>query len=284
MNRTFKGSYKSNFLIDLSNNDYHEHDSVSKSILDRINIAPNRVLFHKQKYIDAFRIGSAFHAFILEPEKDLVKIAPEALRNNKDGKQIWYDFFKSCGSQSDYSELKVSDWPELFERETNCNYITPQELKQFEYMKENIYKNELASNLLGLEGVSESSLFWTDPLTKLTCRCRPDFLSKDNLTVVDLKTIQTADMKSFMKSSYFRRYHVQAAMYMRGVFEVTGELPDFYFIASEKEFPYSSAVYKFGPETIQTGNYIYRNNLDLLANCVETNDWPSYPNNLKLEL
>lgn len=284
MTKTFKGNYEHNKNTSITNNEYHSHDSVSKSTLDRINIAPERVIKSQHNYLDAFRLGTAFHSYILEPDKDDVIVAPAGKRNTKEGKQEWLEFLTTYTDPKLFENMPVNEWPEQFEKETGKVYVSIDEIKMLDYMQASIKNNTLASALLNMEGEAETSFFWTDKQTELTCKIRPDFISGDKEVIIDLKSIQRADKNSFKKSCRAFRYDVQAAFYSHGIKEIYGVTPEFYFIAVEKEFPNGCAVYKLDTKNILKAYDKFRENLNALGTCVANNYWPSYSNDLELSI
>ena len=60
------------------------------------------------------------------------------------------------------------------------------------------FLNSPAKFIYDKEGLAELSYFWQD-LYKIKGKCRPDWLSSDGNTVVDLKTTQDASPKGFQK-------------------------------------------------------------------------------------
>ena len=58
---------------ELSNEEYHEHKAISSSAVKTVH-AKSLLHWKKNKYVDsaAFQLGTAVHALLLEPEKNLV--------------------------------------------------------------------------------------------------------------------------------------------------------------------------------------------------------------------
>jgi exodeoxyribonuclease VIII len=125
-------------------------------------------------------------------------------------------------------------------------------------------------------GKAEQSVYWTDPVTGILCRCRPDFWREDDI-IVDVKTTEDASPEEFSRSLAKWRYHVQAPFYMDGIELATGRRPKgFVFLVVEKKPPYAVAAYTLDPESIELGRAEYRADLERLAECQRTDQWPGF--------
>tara|TARA_Y100001973_G_C5198248_1_gene335804 strand:+ start:2232 stop:3077 length:846 start_codon:yes stop_codon:yes gene_type:complete len=110
-----------------------------------------------------------------------------------------------------------------------------------------------AKDLYTDDGLKEKSFFWED-LHEINCKCRPDWISKDYKTLIDLKTTVSAEPRAFKRSIQKYRYDIQAAFYMRGIEMSTGVKPEnFYFIAMEKVAPFCIGVYRIAPLWLSIG-------------------------------
>ncbi len=89
-------------------------------------------------------------------------------------------------------------------------------------------------------------------------------------------------MDDFSKSCANFDYHIQAAFYCDGVEIVTGENLPMPFIALEKESPFAIGVYQIDGPHIEFGRVAYQRALEVAARCLETNEWPSYPPEIKV--
>jgi hypothetical protein len=77
---------------DMSNEEYHAHHAFGST---SIKTAANKSIAHlfgaERKDSPAFALGSAVHAYLLEPEKDLVVRGPETRRG-----KAWSDLKDEC--------------------------------------------------------------------------------------------------------------------------------------------------------------------------------------------
>src|SRR5699024_8245087 len=83
-----------------------------------------------------------------------------------------------------------------------------------------IKANKQANAAFSQKGECELSIFWKEDDTWL--KCRPDFLPYDCLDIPDYKTCQSVNPETFYKDFLNYGYHIQAAMYKRGIQAVTG--------------------------------------------------------------
>jgi len=94
---------------------------------------------------------------------------------------------------------------------------------------------------------------------------------------VDLKSTEDASAEAFQRSAWNWRYWVQAAWYMDGVEQATGQRPDaFVFAAFEKAAPYAPAFYFADELMLDMGRKEYRRLLRILAECKATDTWGGY--------
>jgi len=92
---------------------------------------------------------------------------------------------------------------------------------------------------------------------------------------VDLKSTQDAS-EHFAKSCANYGYHRQAAMYLDGLRTLGLDAEHFIFVAAEKAPPYAVGVYELDYDAIERGRDLYRADLELLARCMERDEWPAY--------
>ena len=113
-------------------------------------------------------------------------------------------------------------------------------------------------------------------------RCRPDWISSDAHTVVDLKTTQDASPKGFQKSIGQFGYHIQASWYMRVLQNLDVPVKEFIFIAIEKTAPFCVGVYRASEEMIEEGNKKVDEAIDKILWCKENDTYPDYtPNEIE---
>lgn len=244
----------------MSNADYHAHDFISKSGLDRIDQSPAHYrawLSEPRITTPAMTFGSACHAAVLEPDTfdRRYAVMPSGIdRRTKAGKEAW-DVFSA---ESSGREI-----------------ITADDLEKLESIRASILAHPVAEELLDSgSGKAEVSVF--GELDGVAVKCRPDWLRDDGI-VVDLKTTDCAGPSAFSRSVAKYRYHVQAAFYSDLLQAVTGEsVKAFVFVAVEKTAPFAVSVFELDAESMEAGRTAYQRNLDTYRRCLEANHWPAY--------
>lgn len=250
---------------DLSNHDYHaDTESISRSGLMEFKTSP----FHywnkyvnpnrpdREKTTDAALFGNAFHTMVLEPDTfdQRYAILPEGIdRRTKQGKADFDDFLlKSAG--------KVA--------------LKADQLETLRQMQQSVYNHTEAKELIP-NALYEHSIFWNDPHTGIKCKTRPD-IWHDNMTV-DLKTISSADERTFQSSMMGYGYHLQAAMNREGIFHTGGkDIKNHVFICVEKEFPFAVAVYILDITVLEHAHIEFKKLLTSFAECKQKNEWRCY--------
>ena len=123
----------------------------------------------------------------------------------------------------------------------------------------------------------EKSFFWEIAGSNRGGKCRPDWISKDRKTIVDLKTTQSADKSSFQRSVITYGYHIQAAWYMWGIEQATGIKPEeFIFVVIEKNRPFGIGVYRADHEMLGLGSAECMKAIELINRWEREDSFPDY--------
>jgi len=201
--------------------------------------------------------GSAAHYHVLEPEKEMVIVAPVARTSRKA-----------------FAEFEAS-------QPKDKSIVSESEMQQLEGMRKEMAKHSLARSLI-FNGQAEQSVFWNHTMFEDTkCKCRPDYALDDIKTIVDYKTTTDAGADSFAKAVINFGYEVQAAWYMDGMKTVSGEDYQFVFVAQEKEPPYAIAIYLLSRDFIERGQKLINTALTTHFYARQTKKWDGYPAELK---
>lgn len=244
-------------LFQVPNELYHAGPGISRSDLDKLRRSPAHYLAAKANPMEqskAMAFGQALHDCILTPSlfETLYVVRPEGLDGRSKAGKDW----------ATVNEGKV--------------LLSHDEGEAIAGIKKAIFAHPFASQFFK-DGEPETAVYWVDALTGLLCKCKPDWLRKDNL-IVDLKTTVDASMDEFARSIWSYGYHRQAAWYSDGVSEATGQkIQNFVNIACEKEPPYAIALYDIDDGSMDKGREEYRKLLDRLSECKSKNEWPAYP-------
>lgn len=176
-----------------------------------------------------------------------------------------------------YSDLQAQ-WLENNSERTVIDSVT---WDQLHAMRDSVMAHPAARKLLQRQGKAEQSIYWNDPVTGVSCRCRPDYLTDDDFAI-DLKTTEDASQEGFSKSIANYRYHVQDPFYSDGILHATGRrVRGFFFIAVEKSAPYAVQVFQVDEESRELGRMEYMRDLESYAECEETGVWPAYSDRIE---
>ena len=251
---------KSGIVIE-TNAEYHGYrEAISKSRLANMSVCPAYFKWcedNPTEPSDDMVIGSAFHKIVLEPETfdDEFVVMPNFDRRTKEGK------------------LKYAEFVEQSEGKT---VITQEQYDTICGMRDSIMSNPYARKLIN--GNIEQSMYWTDELTKVECKCRPDVWRKvaDRVVITDLKSTKSVMPNDFMRDVVKYHYDLQTAMYREGVsknLNMPKDNIDFVFIAVEKKTPYLLNIMQADTYVIQKGEADFREFIGTYAECKEKNLW-----------
>jgi len=258
-------------MIRESNAAYHGNAAISHSKLETFRRRP--ALYYK-RYITreitpeepgaAFRLGSAVHCSVLEPEEMPTRYAirPEGIdRRTKDGKE------KFAAFEADNAGKTIIDTDEA---------------AQVIAMTDAVRQHPLADELFA-HGKPE--LTWRTA-GEMPLQCRTDWFNADGCSlsqgrayIVDLKTVESLngeDFASFDRAVFKYGYHRQAGFYLPLVTELLGRpVFDFFFVAVEKVQPFGVAVYRISDAAASLGQDETLDDLRRLKRCIDSNEWPN---------
>lgn len=246
---------------DLSIARYHGSDGESKTRICQMDEAPAIYRWARDhgssKETKALRLGTALHDAMEGTFYQRYAIGPDAARNTK----IWKEFEAAHPGKI-------------------C--LKPDEAEPVLQMQAAINRYRPAALLLARQGRFEVSYYWVDPATGLLCKCRPDWISADQLTIIDFKTARDVRHAKFQDAAYKLHYFVSAALTMEGVFQTTGIMPEHYiFLCVQPTAPHLVAAYEATADEIALGREFISRNLFLLKRCLETGEWPGLPEEIR---
>ena len=114
------------------------------------------------------------------------------------------------------------------------------------------------------DSIKECAILWDGKLAGITCKVKIDMLCDDKDTgfIADIKTASAVEPAIFQKDAMKYGYHIQAALYQEGVYELTGlRLPFFFIVISKDKFG-EYAIDKADEEFIKYGRYIMEEELE----------------------
>lgn len=256
---------KSGIVIE-TNAEYHGYrEAISKSRLANMSVCPAYFKWcedNPQDPSEDMVLGSAFHKIVLEPEtfdKEFM-IMPYFDRRTKEGRLGYENLMNKVQGEC-------------------ITLITKEQYDTICGMRDSIMSNPYARKLIN--GNIEQSMYFTDDLTKVECKCRPDVWRKvaDRVVITDLKSAKSVMPNDFMRDCVKYHYDLQTAMYRDGASKVLGvpkDNIDFVFIAVEKKPPYLLNIMQADTYVIQKGEADFREYIGTYAECLETSNWYSF--------
>ena len=247
---------KSGIVIE-TNAEYHGYrEAISKSRLANMSVCPAYFKWCEDNPTEPSEdmvIGSAFHKIVLEPDtfdKEFM-IMPHFDRRTKEGRLGYENLMNKVQGEC-------------------ITLITKEQYDTICGMRDSIMANPYARKLIN--GNIEQSMYFTDDLTKVECKCRPDVWRKvaDRVVITDLKSAKSVMPNDFMRDCVKYHYDLQTAMYRDGASKVLGvpkDNIDFVFIAVEKKPPYLLNIMQADTYVIQKGEADFREYIGTYAEC-----------------
>lgn len=268
---------KPQIIPDLSNDEYHEHKAVSRSMLMELKKSPKKYYYkylsgkYEKDDTEALKMGSAFHTLILEPEKftEVAAIMPDHLKKPSIS-QI------NAKQPSDSTILQIENWNKFQEENAGKCHLKLDQIEALRGMADSLRAEPATQKLIGKKGLVEPSIFWTDEETGIDVKCKIDFLTMDYKFTVDIKTTTDVSEDSFQRAIPNYGYDLQAFIQQEAVFQLTGERPEAtIFMCCEKDEPFDTGFYMADDAILRRGELWYRELLKTLAKCRLNNHWPS---------
>ena len=247
-----------NIVDNVINDDnyYQDYMYTSFSMLKLLlSKSPLHFKYYSEKPITetaAMKFGTAFHTYLLEPEK----FKKEYVREPNVDKRT------TLGKQT---------WAKFLERFSDKKWVTESELNSIEEManilKENKHYKELIKGCL-----VEHIHLWENVSKEHKCKGKMDAINFQKGHIVDVKTTRNASPEAFGETIINQKYHMQAAYYLDG----TG-LDKYYIVAIEKVAPYGVCVYKFSKKLIEKGREEYIKGIEIMKE-ITTKGYSGYNN------
>lgn len=247
----------------IKNSPRSEYDSLPKELLNYsrfkhfLDSPAHLVAYDKAEREDspALLFGDALHTLCLEGTgvfHDSFTVLPDGIdRRTKEGKLL-YASYQSTGkkliSQEDYDRI--------------CN------------MEVNLRRDELIRPMMQ-GGSNEVTL--VGELFGVKVKARLDRITEGG-DIIDLKSMNDIPKRRNFRSTVFSfKYNIQAAFYSLLLEEITGKRPKFYFIAMEKNAPFSVRVFTLDETFMQKGIDEVKKGLAYYKACVKEDFWPAFP-------
>ncbi len=246
----------------LSEKEYRSADGLNKSTLWHLMKSPlhyKYALENPTEETAALLFGRMVHKLLLESDTfdEEYAILPNVDRRTKEGKEAYAQFIAGLNGQS---------------------AISADDFEKASVMVQAVKDNPTASKILQGLTETEDSLFWSDDVEGVACKCRLDGVGKIGKRgfILDYKTTQDASLDGFMRSAYKYGYDAQAGHYLNGAKANKLDISDYIIIAQEKAEPYAVNVFVADLDFVESGKRRIR---DLISKCVEcerSGNWYGY--------
>ena len=254
-------------IYDMPAATYHadpcEAPSLSASIATRICLASPLHAFHAHPRLnpaavdeesDAFDLGTAAHALLLQHNRDVVIIQADNWRT-KDAREA-RDHARAAGQ----IPLLARVWADVLEMATTA--------------REQLDAHTDGGAAMFLDGQAEQTLIWRED--DLWCRARLDWLRPG--AIDDYKsTSASANPDTWSRTLFSHGFDLQAAWYLRGLRALTGIDAIFRFAVQETSPPYALSVVGLGPDALLLAEKKCLYALEVWRAGLATGDWPGYP-------
>jgi hypothetical protein len=247
--------------------DYRQLDGVNYSSLKLYHRSP----LHYKHYIEnpsesteAQKLGTLVHTLVLEPhkfEQEYTVFNPNDRPN----------------TAADFRNAENKLWKQVIIEEA-ANHgrmvIDSETFDKANGMAKNVLRIPAVQKLLASAEI-ESGIQWTDQMTGVLCKGKPDGYNKSTRVVFDLKTTISAHPTDFQRSIWNYRYHEQAAFYVNGLNAIHGDgtFKRFIFIAVEKDAPYAASIFMLAESALNVGWITCQSLLNMHKQCSDSNNW-----------
>ena len=212
----------------ITDSEYFASEGLSNSFLQKFDRSPAHG-FIPIEPTDAMKKGTLIHKFLLDEN---------AYQN------------EYIGASIDIKNRKCKAYNDL-KKETTKEIILYKDFVELKNIKSAIYKAKFEGESIGklIENSElEMALYWGE---NIKCKGKIDILNRDMKIIFDIKKCDNA--LNFQKSINNYEYYRQAAWYLEGIQEITGENYKFIFIAIEDKFPYGIKCYELDVEYLRAG-------------------------------
>lgn len=234
---------------------YHGWNAVSSSWLKTwLDSSPAHAQEPRDADTPAFRLGTAIHARILEPQAyvDLVAVQPECDRRTSVGKAIYQDWLETVGKRT---------------------VIDADQQRIVEGISERVWSMKSCRNML--DACTERELSIVSELHGTVAKARLDMYDPESGVVLDVKSHGTL-LKDFGRAAFNLNYCVQLAHY-RAVAQAAGlTVNRMGFLVCETRRPFGCQVLMMPNEAIDMADAAVERGCEAWRVCHADGWFPAY--------
>lgn len=209
----------------------------------------------EQETNDAFDLGSAVHAVLLEGKRDILAVCDFA------------DDWRSKDARAFRDEARAEGKIPLM----------PAQAAVVDRMVGAATRAILSRDLAGIGPLdAEQTIVWHEENAWL--RCRPDLIARNGSVILSYKTTSAvAEPDRYVRNIIDLGYEMQAAFELRGATEVFGAEPKYVWIVGETTEPFAVSLIGMTPALREYAMERYDLAVERWTDCLNRNDWPGYP-------
>lgn len=236
------------------------HVLLTRSALHAWNSHPRLNPAWGETSASRFDLGSAVHAILLEGKVDALAVGD-------------YADWRTKNAQAFRAEARAAGKiPVLVEQATTITSMVARAQDKL------LHCPDLAGIDLSTLEPEQTIVFDVDGVM---CRCRPDWIAPDLSLVVSYKTVGgNADPLSFTRTAAGLGYDTQSAFEMAAIKALTGREPHYVWLAGEVEEPFAVSLLGLSPMFRDFAARKFERALLLWRHCMETGQWPAYPDRI----
>jgi hypothetical protein len=260
------------------------------------------VILKEMEETDAMAFGTAMHMAILEPEKFkqryVAEIVPPdgVLKTQDDMKGVLANAgAKTSGSKAEQKSriidlglknLFYDDW--LTSHMAGRELLSEKEWRSCERLKDRVKANPKLQYMI-TDGDAEMKAWWLHKRTNTIISMRLDYVKRFRNpiggcvgVIADVKKVPKGNCRRFKfeRLLWERKMFLQAAMYVDGMEQLTGEKWMFIWVAGEQNMPYPVQGFTADFGLLEAGRNEYNKAIDGILDCYKRSHWPCYSEEL----
>jgi hypothetical protein len=235
---------------------FSKQDHISSLDIKNFLRSPKYYYYEKYEKVQKesnlyFNLNEAFYKYLHERKSfdKIYAIMPKFDRRTRDGKAGF----------------------DLFELENEGKIIISEnDMQIVKCLRESIIFNHTFLDLL-TDSVCGVSYYLIDEITGLKLRLRPDIISLNNSSILDLKVSYNSSLNAVKNNLTENHYYISSAFYSDYLVK-----DNYIFCNIEQQQPYQLSLFVLNNEIIQQGRTEYRMALDLIKWSYDNNFWCDY--------
>ena len=250
--------------------DYCEIIALNPSLILKARKSLKHFKWHldnpSDKTTDALRLGTLSHAAILEPDRDLLSMVEESLLEpGKPTMVIWSGGRRYGKAWNDFQEEHKHQTIVTQKMLDDAHALCAEAL----LMADAVHDHKFAMSLL--DKCEFEVAAFTD-YEGQSVKGRLDAYKPG--CIPDLKTSKDVSARPFGNDAAKFNYHVRLGCYKEFVTRITGQVPECWLIAVEKEPPYDVVCYRVDDAVTEWGWKIAADLLNQIKWGYENGKWP----------